>query len=133
MDWRKNGYRLLPVTLVMGGIFYLSHQPGGSLSLPDIVNIDKFLHCLAYAVLGLAFLFALPPPWRQRHPFLAASSVVLFCLLYGATDEFHQSFIPGRDCSGADLVADGVGGWLAAIANGCWDHWPVRSRGAVSR
>jgi len=117
----------------MGGIFYLSHQPGGSLSLPDIVNIDKFLHCLAYAVLGLAFLFALPPPWRQRHPFLAASSVVLFCLVYGATDEFHQSFIPGRDCSGADLVADGVGGWLAAVANGCWDHWPVRSRGAVSR
>jgi VanZ family protein len=128
MDWRKNGYRLLPVILVMGGIFYLSHQPGDSLSLPDIVNIDKLVHCLAYAVLGLAFLFALPRPWRQRHPFLAGCSVVLFCLLYGATDEFHQSFVPGRNCSGADLIADGVGGCLAAIAHGCWDHWRVRKQ-----
>ena len=132
MDWRKNGYRLLPVTLVMGGIFYLSHQSGDSLSLPDIVNIDKFLHCGAYTVLGLAFLFALPPQWRHRHPFLAGCSVVLFCLLYGASDEFHQSFIPGRNCSGADLVADGVGGCLAAIAHWRWEHWRER-RGEVSR
>lgn len=128
MDWRKKGYRLLPATLVMGSIFYLSHQPGDSLSLPDIVNIDKFVHSLAYAVLGLAFLFALPPSRRQRHPFLAGCSTVLFCLLYGVTDEFHQSFIPGRNCSGADVVADGVGGCLAAIANWCWDHWRVRKQ-----
>lgn len=128
MDWKKNGFRLLPVILVMGGIFYLSHQPGDSFSLPDIVNIDKLLHCLVYAVLGCAFLFALPPHWRQQHPCMVGCMAILFCLFYGVTDEFHQSFIPGRNCSGADLVADGVGGCLAAITNGCWDHWRERKK-----
>jgi len=126
MVGRAYGYRLLPVTLVMGGIFYLSHQPGDTLSLPNIVNIDKFLHCLAYAVLGLSFLFALPPQWRRQRPILVGVAVVLFCVLYGVSDEFHQSFVPGRSCSGADVIADGVGGCLAAIA-----HWRWVSRQAA--
>jgi VanZ family protein len=99
MDWQKNGFRLLLVILVMGGIFYLSHQPGGSFSLPDIVNIDKLLHCLVYAVLGCAFLFTLPPHWSQQHPCMVGCMAVLFCLFYGVTDEFHQSFIPGHNCA----------------------------------
>lgn len=116
------GFRLLPVTLVMGGIFYMSHQTGDALSLPNIVNIDKVLHGLAYAVLGLSFLFALPPHWRRQRPILVGGAVVLFCLLYGISDEFHQSFIPGRSCSGGDVLADSVGGCLAAIAHWRWEN-----------
>jgi hypothetical protein len=37
--------RLVPVLLVMGTIFYLSHQPGDSLYLPP-VPIDKLAHLL---------------------------------------------------------------------------------------
>jgi hypothetical protein len=122
MDGRAS-YRLLPVTLAMGGIFYMSHQTGDSLSLPDIVNIDKVLHCLAYAVLGLSFLFALSPQWRRQRPLLVGGAVVLFCLLYGFSDEFHQSFIPGRSCSGGDVLADGVGGCLATIVHWRWESW----------
>lgn len=129
MVGRAYGFRLLPVTLVMGGIFYLSHQPGDSLSLPNIVNIDKVLHCLAYAVLGLSFLFALPPQWRRQRPIPVGVAVVLFCVLYGISDEFHQSFIPGRSSSGGDVLADGVGGFLAAIAHWWWvNRQAARSR-----
>ena len=118
----ENGwFRAIPVTLVMGIIFFLSHQPGDSFTLPDVVNIDKVLHCLVYAVLGLAALFALPPPWRRRHPCRAGIAVVLFCLLYGLTDEFHQSFIPGRMPSFADVAADALGGLLAVMG---W-NWQV--------
>ena len=123
MDWRKSWVRLLPVTLVMVGIFYQSHQPGDSFSLPDIVNIDKLLHVLVYAVLGLAFLFALPPHGRRRRPVLTSCAVVFFCLFYGAIDELHQSFIPGRFASGADLAADAGGGLLAAIGDWGWRQW----------
>lgn len=118
--------RMLPVLGVMGLIFYLSHQPGDSLHLPDIVNIDKLLHCLAYATLGLAYLVALPPRWRQLHPRLAAASLVLFCLLYGASDEFHQSFIPGRSVSGGDLTADCFGGLVALTVFWGWRRWHGR-------
>lgn len=117
----ENGWlRAIPVALVMGFIFFLSHQPGDSISLPDVVNIDKVLHCLVYAALGLATLFALPPDWRRQHPLKAGVAVVLFCLLYGATDEFHQSFIPGRFSSLADLAADAVGGIMALLCAYCW-------------
>lgn len=116
MALRYRWYRLLPVTLVMGGIFYLSHQTGDSLALPDIVNIDKFLHCLVYTVLGVSFLYALPPSWRHRHPLLAACATVLFCFGYGISDEMHQFFVPGRFASAGDLLADALGGLLAAMS-----------------
>jgi len=123
MDRWRNGPRLLPVTLVMGGIFYQSHQLGTSFSLPEIVNIDKLLHALVYAGLGLAFLYALPPPWRHRHPWLTMGTMVLFCLSYGVFDEWHQSFVPGRIASGADVAADVGGGFLVVIGNLGWRRW----------
>ena len=38
----------------------------------------------------------------------------LFALMYGISDEFHQSFIQGRDSSWLDVMADGAGGYLGA-------------------
>jgi len=42
----RSWWRILPVTLVIGYIFFLSSQPGNSFSLPEVVNIDKLLHSL---------------------------------------------------------------------------------------
>ncbi len=38
-----------------------------------------------------------------------------FCSLYGATDEWHQSYIPGREADIADWLADIAGATLALI------------------
>ena len=108
-------FRFLPVMAVMGIIFFLSHQPGGSFDLPEVVNIDKLLHCLAYAVLGLAAFFALPPRYLASRPLSAGCGVILFCLLFGIADELHQYFIPGRSADGWDLVADTGGGVVAVF------------------
>jgi VanZ family protein len=112
----------------MGGIFFLSHQSGAQLSLPDIAMFDKVLHCGVYTILGGAYLFALPPSWTQRSPW-PASTVVLFCLLYGVSDEYHQSFIPGRFVSGADVAADMLGGIVAFLGFLGWKQWTKRRRG----
>ena len=104
--------RWVPMFLVMGTIFYLSHQPGDSLHLPDITDLDKLLHGMAYGVLAASVLFALSPARYRHQPVRAGAGVVLFCLLYGISDEFHQSFIPGRCPSAADLVADTLGAAL---------------------
>jgi len=123
MSRDNNWRRFIPVTLVMGVIFFLSQQPGDKISLPDIVNIDKLLHALVYAALGFAFLFALPPDWRRKHPLAAGCATVCFCLCYGVSDEFHQSFVPGRSVSGADVTADAVGGVLALMVDWGWRRY----------
>lgn len=104
--------------LIMGIIFFLSHQPGDSFDLPQMVNIDKVLHCLVYFVLGISVCYAIPKQWWQDRSSCVMTGVVAFCLFYGITDELHQWFIPGRFPSGLDLAADTLGGCLA-VAGYC--------------
>ena len=106
------GFRAIPMAVVMGIIFYLSHQPAGTIQLPLVYGLDKILHACIYGVLGLSTCFVFPPRvWRHK-PALVSGGVVFFCLLFGISDEIHQSFIAGRDSSGADVLADLVGAFI---------------------
>lgn len=109
--------RAFPLLLVMGGIFYLSHQPGDTLVLPEILDIDKVLHSIAYGVLAGAALLYLPPENRLHTPWKTALATVVFCLVYGISDEVHQLFIAGREADLLDIVADTFG---AAVVSGGW-------------
>jgi VanZ family protein len=40
---------------------------------------------------------------------------VIAAALYGASDEFHQYFVPHRSCDAADWAADLLGGSAAAV------------------
>ncbi|HHB76440.1 MAG TPA: VanZ family protein, partial [Desulfobulbus sp.] len=42
-------------------------------------------------------------------PYMVGISVVIFCLLYGVSDEWHQSFVPGRTPDILDIAADTFG------------------------
>jgi len=111
----KYGLRAIPMAVVMGIIFYLSHQPGDTFQLPLINGLDKILHAFIYAVLGLCTCFVFPfQVWRQRAA-LVSTGVILFCLMFGIADEIHQSFIAGRYPSGADVIADVVGALAAVV------------------
>jgi len=101
---------------VMGSIFYLSHQPGSTLDLPDFPFVDKLFHCLAYAALGLSVSFALPQHLWSRYRWLPVIGTIIFCILYGMTDELHQLFIVERYPSWADVLADGIGAAGAAFS-----------------
>jgi VanZ family protein len=90
---------------------------------------DKLGHIVLYA--GLGFLVA---RWLIGSGFEGkAASVILpalFCFLYGITDEFHQSFVPGRTAEAGDVIADGMGGLLGACAYTglrLWTRWPRRA------
>lgn len=121
-EQRRPWYRLLPVLGMMALIFFLSSQPGDTLGLPDIPDLDKLLHGLLYGALALSALFALPPGINARFPRRTFFGLVLFCVFYGITDEFHQSFVPGRCPSGWDLLADTVGGALTLLLWGWWSR-----------
>ncbi len=110
---RGSRYGFFPMLLVMGTIFFLSHQPGDSFVLPDIFSSDKVLHAIAFGTLALTVLFAVPQQRYEQSFFLISLFVVLFCIAYGISDEFHQVFVRGRCPSGADVAADGFGALLA--------------------
>ena len=109
--------RWLVVALYCGLIFYLSSLPSEELPLPPLFWwSDKVLHALEYAV--LSFLLGRALGIEGRKGVLIA---VVIASLYGHTDEFHQSFVPGREATAGDWLADTVGAALV--------HW----RGAWRR
>jgi VanZ family protein len=107
----------------MGLIFFLSSR--GSLGTPlragnllrDI--LAKLAHAVEYGVLALltANVFQSAAPGTSRRKI--ALWAILFAALYGAGDEWHQSFIPGREARVTDVLIDAAGAaaglWLAAI------------------
>ena len=97
----------------MGLIFFASSVPGDE--LPGHLW-DKLVHLLVYAVLGVLFLVPLAEARLARVTVKAAATAVLLSLLYGAFDELHQSFTPGRSPDVRDLFADGLGAALGVAA-----------------
>ncbi|HLD06571.1 MAG TPA: VanZ family protein [Candidatus Nanoarchaeia archaeon] len=95
-----------PVILYAGLIFYLSSIPITGLPGPGPAAFrDKYWHLLEFFVLA-ALLLRAGQGYRWRHAYYFA---ILFAILYGALDELHQSFVPGRVASIVDVAMDGVG------------------------
>ena len=109
---RLQSYSLLLALVWMATIFILSHQP--SLPTPSLFeHQDKLFHGGAYGLLGLLLAGALFDP---GHPGRTLFIVWLLGSLYGLSDEFHQSFIPGRQMDLLDVAADSAGTLLGALA-----------------
>jgi VanZ family protein len=72
---------------------------------------DKLIHATVWSVLGALLALAAARPTLR-----AAALAILAAVLFGASDELHQSFVPGRDASVLDLVADTVGAAVGAFA-----------------
>lgn len=123
----RHWFRFVPMILVMGTIFFLSNQPGDTLTLPDVPNIDKVLHAGIYGLLALTTLFAVGKKTTRTRPCQVSFLVLLFCVLYGISDEYHQSFIPGRMPSIWDICADTTGAGLVVLY---W--WVFRGRRSIS-
>ncbi|WP_225435212.1 VanZ family protein [Bacillus aerolatus] len=72
-----------------------------------VVNflIRKATHVMVFGFLAVLCTFV----FRKKRFFLAW----LLTTVYAATDEFHQSFVPGRTASVADVLLDSVGAALA--------------------
>jgi VanZ family protein len=103
----------LPVVAYMAAIFYFSAQ---SNPLPEVTAHvwDKLLHTIEYAGLSVLLCRALTGEGADR-----AAAVVLAILLagaYGATDEYHQSFVPFRNADFHDWIVDTIGSSLGAMA-----------------
>ena len=121
--------RFTALCLWMGIIFLLSHQTGQDSSETSgiILELLKFFgigpgssvqgalsylirkagHFSEYLILAVLFLR------YRKHQGSSGKSVfyaLLFVFLYASSDEFHQSYIPGRGPAFSDVLIDTAGG-----------------------
>lgn len=88
-------------------IFFASSQ--STVAAPKITEIDdKLAHFAVYGLLA-TLVCRIGSGWR------AALCSLIVVSAFGATDEWHQSFVPGREADVGDWIADTLG---AAIAVG---------------
>jgi VanZ family protein len=104
----------------MAATFYISHQSVVAIPLgaPDYIA-----HGVGYAGLGALVMRAIA---GGRLSLMCWRWVIVATLLgglYGVSDEFHQSFVPGRNPSLSDVVADTVGALAGASAAALAGGW----------
>lgn len=98
----------------MGIIFYSSSISAEKLPKFDIPNIDKLFHFIEYFVLGFLLVRALTHSYANPNYKYILIAAVLIASLYGASDEFHQRFVPGRTCDLFDFLSDLISSVLGA-------------------
>jgi VanZ family protein len=119
----------LPVFIWLELIFLLSSIPGGS--LPRMPSdawqfwAHRTAHIGEYSILGILLLRAYSYK-KARVGVLTILFLSVFIFLSGAFDEWHQSFVPGRNCQLIDAIFDticGTGGMFAYLM------WLKRAKG----
>lgn len=106
----------LPPLVLMGVIFALSAQPNLDSGLGLIDHIGrKLIHFAEYALLCFLWWRALASVTNPRR---AALLAFVLASGYAVTDEFHQTFVDGRNGNVVDWLIDSVGAAVVALKLG---------------
>ncbi len=112
MTRRAGVARWIPAAVMMIVIFVASSQPASA--LPYFGSLDFLVkkggHAIGYALLGLAYFYALPARLPNAYK---AGLALLMAVLFSLSDEFHQSFVEGRTSTLRDVVIDTIGAGIA--------------------
>ena len=115
-----------PVAGYLALIFVLSGQPDPP--LPSQVSAAQG-HSLGYMGLAVTVGRALAGGAASGATLRVAAGAWAIAAVYAASDEWHQSFVPGRTADSADWLADAAG--ALAGAGACWAWGIIRSRADV--
>lgn len=100
-------------------IFFLSSQQ--DLTVPEVFSAtDKIAHLLEYGGLGWLCARAARAEWPGWTNLAVVLVTLLFAGVYGASDEWHQLYVPGRFAELSDLLADVGGGTSGGIGYLLW-------------
>lgn len=104
---------LIPILLYSTILFILSNQSKNPDFINDNYGMDKLVHMIAYSIFALLLNIALITKIEsiKKRVFM----VLIIGLLFGISDEFHQSFVPGREASISDLIFDLLGVCLSLL------------------
>ena len=76
----------------------------------DEIDLRKYAHMAEYALLAVpSVLFFRELLMDKRVPIRASFCSLVFCCVYACSDEYHQTFVPGRAGAMIDVAVDLVG------------------------
>lgn len=102
----------VPPLLYMALIFAISSMQQPPLPTPEFkwLSIDKLYHFIEYGILSVLLTIAfvnVPPKWLPESWIWVVAALI--SILYGASDELHQMFVPGRFATYSDWISDVIG------------------------
>jgi VanZ family protein len=101
-----------PVVLMMVLIFLASSIPGDR--MPNAgqwdFSVKKGGHMTGYALLAVSLMHA-----QKKQANRAVYLALLACFLYALSDEYHQSFVFGRNATLVDVGIDMLGATLGLL------------------
>lgn len=118
MDSTLKRFFMYQFPVILWGLIILvfSSMPLITQPLPSIPFIDKVAHMSEYGIFAYLMSRALFfTPTFQYRLIRVLTLTFIFCAIFGAGDEIHQLFIPGRTESIGDFTADLTGSILALI------------------
>ena len=116
----------LPIFLWGMAIFVSSSIPSDQLPPLAVFGFDKLVHFAIFLV--FCWLSHRALRLQESFRFLQSHSLkasIAITVVYGILDELHQSFVPGRNSSAYDVIADAIGAVLYGGA-----YWVLVSRSA---
>lgn len=101
----------IPPIIMMCVIFYFSSRQNVSVSSEFTINfiILKTLHTIGYALLHLLLFRAVYVQEKKKNLDISLKKAAIIAILYAATDELHQQFVPTREGKIRDVIIDAVG------------------------
>jgi hypothetical protein len=105
----------LPTFAWAGLIFAFSSQSSLTFIPDQPLEFGKLGHMAIFGILALLLWRSLARTTTLRRPWAWALALAV---IYAMTDEFHQSFVPGRDPSIRDVGIDAAGALIAVAIVG---------------
>ncbi|MDD5747172.1 MAG: VanZ family protein [Candidatus Omnitrophica bacterium] len=96
-------------------IFAISNISSFPREVQPVFNFDKLAHSVEYAVFGFLLARAFRNSDREKMRKNFRIFAIICAVIYGASDEAHQYFVPRRSASMLDLGSDAVGAMIGQL------------------
>jgi VanZ family protein len=113
-------------------LIYIQSAHPSPEELPSFKFMDKMLHFVAYAVMGILFYRAYQTLRIRNQRQLLIFFSIVSASLYGVSDEIHQYFVPARHAAFSDVIADILGAVCGVYLYHVWEGRKQRNRDSSS-
>ncbi|MBI5307718.1 MAG: VanZ family protein [Planctomycetes bacterium] len=117
-------FRCLLTIVYAAAIFLVSSKDTSR--VPLFPHVDKVIHGIEFGILCTLICWSISSGHIGAKSIYRIALPITLASIYGATDEYHQSFTPHRSVEFLDWVADTTGATIACFT---WQALSRRRRG----